>query len=95
MVLFVLTGYRVLCIVYLDKLTGARITNTYLITIFLPLSEKGPLPGSFSAHFMVYLLAHKNNLTGYWVLGIVYLDQLTVAHHAHTYLITIIFLGDI
>ena len=25
-------------------------------------------------------------LTGYWVLGIVCLDQLTGAHHTHTYL---------
>ena len=29
-------------------------------------------------------------LTGYRVLGIVYLDQLTDAHHTHTYIITIL-----
>ena len=28
-------------------------------------------------------------LTGYWVLSIVYLDQLMGASHTHTYLITI------
>ena len=33
MVLYVLTGYRVLGIVYLNQLTGDRHTHTYLITI--------------------------------------------------------------
>ena len=32
MVLYILTGYRVLGIVYLDQLTGARQTHTYHIT---------------------------------------------------------------
>ena len=33
MVLYILTGYQVLGIVYLDQLTGARHTHTYLIRI--------------------------------------------------------------
>ena len=32
--LYILTGYRVLGIVSLDQLTGARHTHTYLITIY-------------------------------------------------------------
>ena len=59
----------------------ALIQGLYLITIFLPLSEKGSLPGSFSAHFMVNLLAHKIMSC----LGIAYLNQLMGACHTHTY----------
>ena len=33
MVFYILTSYRVLGIVYLNQLTGARHTHTYLITI--------------------------------------------------------------
>ena len=32
MVLYILTGYGMLSIVYLDQLTGARHTHTYLTT---------------------------------------------------------------
>ena len=35
MVLYLLTGYRVLGVVYLDQLTGSRHTHTYLIMICL------------------------------------------------------------
>ena len=53
MVLYVLTGYRVLRIVYLDQLTGAHHTHTYLIMIIRFLSfacgaVSPPTPSIFS-----------------------------------------------
>ena len=55
MVLHILTGYRVLGIVCLDQLTGARHTHTYLITIIL---SRSFIQNNFYPKCMRLILRH-------------------------------------